>query len=124
MRAPSISLTDTSNQRTVTSIQTGIVRLGKRNAAARFMYARDDQSKLATWKYDLVRVLHVLNVRSVESPRYPLILSSQTELAINTHSLVLDIHRNVMTGQEITQVRRLSVSMLSIVNQGQYGDSS
>jgi hypothetical protein len=110
------------NQRTVGEIQRNIIKMGKRNAASRFLYAKDDQDTLATWKYDLIRVLHVFNVRAVGSRRYPLTVSSQTELAINTHFMVMDIHRNVMEGQEDTKAESLSVGVLFVANQGQVDD--
>ena len=105
-------------------IQRGVIRLGKRNAASRFLYAKDDQDSLATWKYDLIRVLHVFNVRSVGPPRHPLTASPQTELAMDTHFMVVDIHRNVMTGRDDGQVRSRSVGVLFALNRGQDDDIS
>ena len=54
---------------------------------------------MATWRSDLHRVLQVFNVRLVCSVWQSLISPFQTELAINTHMVVLDIHRNVLAGQ-------------------------
>ena len=55
---------------------------------------------IATWKQDLTRVLQIFNVRSVNYILYLPTTSIQTELAINTHVMVADIHRNAFAGQE------------------------
>jgi len=55
-------------------------------------------------------VLHVFNVCSVGSVRQPLTSRFQTELEINTHMLVADIHRNALPGQEGTGGQHHSVS--------------
>ena len=44
---------------------------------------------------DLNRILHVFNVRSVRFTLLSLTVSFQTELAINTHVTVSDVHRDV-----------------------------
>ena len=66
-----------------------------RNAAFRFLHAKNDKETIVAWKLDLSRVLQVFNVRSFCST--PLLLTSpfQTELAINTHVMVSDIRRDV-----------------------------
>lgn len=84
--------------------------------------------KIAAWRSDLVRVLHVFNVGPTVCARPPLTQHSQTELAINTHvtvsethaivsklehnvtTMVSDIHRAVVKGQEINDDQILSVS--------------
>jgi hypothetical protein len=43
----------------------GRVKQGKRNVAIRFILAKGDKERIAAWKQDLVRVLHVFNVRSI-----------------------------------------------------------
>jgi len=55
-------------------------------------------------------VLHVFNVCSVGSARQPLTSPFQTELEINTHMLVVDIHHNALPGQEGTGGQHHSVS--------------
>jgi len=40
-----------------------------RNAAFRFLHAKNDKETIVAWKLDLSRVLQVFNVRSV-LPRY------------------------------------------------------
>jgi hypothetical protein len=53
------------NRRTVAGIQRKVVKQGKRNAVVRFMLAKGNQEKITAWKQDLVRVLHIFNVRSI-----------------------------------------------------------
>ena len=55
------------NRRTLTEIQKRVSKRGKRKAVLRFVLAKDDKDKIATWKQDLVRVLQVFNVRSLGS---------------------------------------------------------
>ena len=88
------------NPRTVAKIQKKIVKQGKRNAVSRLFRAKDDKEAIATWNQDLIRILHVFNVRSVAPAWKPLLNLFQTELAINTHVMVTDIHRNALTHRE------------------------
>ena len=53
------------NLRTLSGIQRKVVKQGKRNAMYRSILAKGDKEKIATWKQDLVRVLHVFNVCSI-----------------------------------------------------------
>ena len=54
------------NRRTLTGIQKKVVKQGKRNVVSRFILAKSDKEKIATWKQDLIRVLHVFNVRAID----------------------------------------------------------
>ena len=67
MCTPSDPLTDAPNRRTVAEIQRKVVKQGKRNSALRFVLSRSNKDRIAAWKQDLVRVLHVFNVRSILS---------------------------------------------------------
>ena len=110
--------------RTVARIQEKIIEKGRRNLLARFAHAKNDKETMVTWKLDLNRILHVFNVRSVAAAWLLLIDHSQTELAINTHvlvsdvhqgfvithNMVSDIHRNILKGQEGTEDQHWSVS--------------
>jgi hypothetical protein len=58
------------DRRTLTKIQEKVVRQGKRNAVYRFVVSKSDKDRIAAWKQDLVRVLHVFNVRSVGSVKH------------------------------------------------------
>ena len=53
-----------------------IVKQGKRNAVSRHLHARNDKDKIAGWRLDLNRILHVFNVRSAVSVRLFLNLDS------------------------------------------------
>ena len=93
-------------------IQKNILNQGQRNVFSRLFHAKVDKDTVATWRQDLVRVLHVFNVRTVGSVLHPLIISFQTELAINTHIMVMDLHRNASTGQETAGSQRPLVSVI------------
>jgi hypothetical protein len=101
----------------VAKIQGKVVKKGKRNALYRFVLSKTDKDKIAAWKQDFVRVLHVFNVRSIDSVGYSYTNSAtpfQTELAIdtnmtvtdtktmvtNTETMVADMHRNMLTERE------------------------
>ena len=60
------TLTDHLKCRTVAGIHRKVVKQGKRNAAIRFFLAKGDKDKIVAWRQDLVRVLHVFNVRSID----------------------------------------------------------
>jgi hypothetical protein len=49
----------------VAGIQGKVFKQGKRNGLHRFIVAKGDKDKIVAWKQDLVRVLHVFNVRSI-----------------------------------------------------------
>ena len=55
----------TANPRSVVEMQRKVEKWGKRNAVFRFVLAKRDKDKIAAWNQDLVRVLHVFNVRLV-----------------------------------------------------------
>jgi hypothetical protein len=96
----------------------------KRNAVSRHLHAKNDKERIAAWRSDLIKILHVFNVRSIPSVRLLLTRHSQTELAINTHVavselgqnvtsthiMVSDIHRNMMKGQGGSDGINLTVS--------------
>ena len=44
---------------------------GKRNAALRFILAKKDKDEIAAWNQDLVRILHIFNVRPISSAENP-----------------------------------------------------
>ena len=101
-----------------------IVKQSTRSVISRHLHAKNDKDKIAAWRSDLVRILHVFNVRSIVSVRRFLTLRSQTELAINTHVavselgrnvtsthvMVSDIHRTIVKGQETSGGKNTSVS--------------
>ena len=89
------------------AIQRKVIKQSKRNVVSRHLHAKNDKDKIAAWRLDLNRMLHVFNVRSIASVGRSLTLYSQTELLINTHAVVSglehsvrDIHRTIVGGQE------------------------
>ena len=95
------------NHRTVAEIQRKAVKRGKRSAVSRLLHAKYDKDVIAAWKLDLNRILHVFNVCSIVSLRLLLTVRVQTELAINTHGVVSDVHRGVVnTHAMVSELRR------------------
>ena len=99
-------------------IQRGVVEGGKRNAISRVFHSKNDQETIAGWRLDLNRILHIFNVRSITSAWPSLTVHFQTELAINTnvvvsdvHTIVSNIHRTMVQGQEGTGSKDLSVGV-------------
>ena len=101
------------DRRAVECMQKKVVKQGKRNAASRLFHAKSDKDAIAAWKQDLARVLHIFNVRSVYSPWHSLTSPFQTELAINTHILVTEIHGNALANREGARGKHRSVSVTS-----------
>jgi hypothetical protein len=104
-------------RRTVAEVERNVVKLGKRNAASRLFHSKNDKEKIAAWRLDLNRILHVFNVRSITSFLTSLTIRFQTELAINTHgavvntqNIVSDIHRTMVERQGGTDGGNASVS--------------
>ena len=105
-------------------IEKKILKQSKRNVVSRHLHAKNDKEKIASWKSDLGRILQVFNVRPIISVLLLLTLDPQTELAINTHvtvseihqgvvnthAIVSDIHRTMVKGQEVADGRNLLVS--------------
>ena len=46
-------------------MQEKIIKQRKRHAVSQMFHAKDDKDKIATWRQDLDRVLHIFNVRSL-----------------------------------------------------------
>ena len=65
---------------------------------------------IAAWRQELYRILDVFNVSSVGSTRHSITTFFQTELGINTHTLVADSHRNALAAQEVAIGQHQSVS--------------
>ena len=105
-----------------------VVKQSGRNPASRLLYAKNDKDVIAAWKSDLNRILHVFNVRSIVPVWLLLTAHFQTELAMNTHvivsdvhhgvanthTMVSDIHRNMLKCQEGTGDRHRLVSNICI----------
>jgi hypothetical protein len=50
-------------------MQGKVFKRGKRHGVFRFILSKDDKDKITAWKQDLVRILQVFNVRSIDLPR-------------------------------------------------------
>jgi len=96
--------------RTMAGIQGRIVDKRKRGLVSRLANAKNDKEIIAAWKLDLIRILQVFNVRSAGSVRLPLIVSFQTELALNTHTIVSGMQQNMLKGSENTGGKGEAVS--------------
>ena len=105
MRTPEDLLTEFST-RTVAEIQRHVIKRGKRNAISRRYHAKDDKDAIATWRLNLDGILHVFNVRSITSGRPLLISRSQTELVMDTHPTVSDIHHGIANIRTIVSYTR------------------
>ena len=83
------------------AIQRRIAKQSKRKAIFRHLHAKNDKEKIAAWRSDLIRILHVFNVRYIASVWLLLTLHFQTELTINTHVAVSEIHHDVVNTRTI-----------------------
>ena len=100
-----------------------VIKQSKRNVISRYIHAKNDKEKIAAWKSDLTRILHVFNVRSIVSVWLFLTLNSQTELIINTHVTVSETHAIVSELEHNTTNTRVMVSEIHrTVVKGQDGD--
>ena len=50
--------------RSVVEMRRNVSKQGKRSVVLRFILAKGDRDKIVAWNQDLVRILHVFNVRS------------------------------------------------------------
>jgi len=105
----------TLNRRAVAEIQKNIIQRGERNRLSRMFHAKNDKETIATWRSDLNRILHVFNVRCIAPARPPLTDRFQTELAINTHTIVSDIQRTIVESREGADGKHRSVSAISLL---------
>jgi hypothetical protein len=54
-------------RRSMAEMQRNVDKQSKRHVVFRFILVKGDKDKIAAWNQDLVRVLHVFNVRSIRS---------------------------------------------------------
>jgi hypothetical protein len=85
----------TFNRRTLAEIQGKIIEKGKRNVVSRLFHAKNDKETIATWKSDLNKILLIFNVSSVVVVRLLLTVHFQTELALNTNTIVSGMGHDV-----------------------------
>jgi hypothetical protein len=118
------------DRRTVAKIQGKVVKQGERNALHRFVLSKTDKDKIAAWKQDFIRVLHVFNVGAIGSVWHSfasLAASFQTELAIDTNmtvtdtnTMVADIHRNLLTERDGASGRNREVGTICYPSTTEY----
>jgi len=101
---------DAVDRRTVTEIQIKIIEKKERNLLSQLAHAKNDKETIAAWKLDLIRILQVFNVRSVGPVLAATDSSFQSELTLNTHTIVSDIHRDMWRGHEDTGSKNQAVS--------------
>ena len=96
-------------------IQKSAVEPDNRNLLSRIFNTKSDKDRVAAWRSDLDRILHIFEVRlTVYSLPALFTVHHQTELALHTHiavsdicedvanarELIADVHRAVVKGQE------------------------
>ena len=91
---------DALDRSTLGEIQEKVIKKGKRNTVSRLFHAKIDKETITTWKSDLGKVLLIFNVRSIVVVWLLLTVYSQTELALNTHTIVSDIHHIMVNGKD------------------------
>jgi hypothetical protein len=107
---------------TLAEIQRKIIKMGKRNAVARLLHAKNDKETILTWKSDLSKILLVFNVSSIVALWPLLTVHSQTELAINTHVAVSDMRHEVSNVQNgVTSTHDMVSDIHHIITKGQEG---
>ncbi|KAF9791095.1 hypothetical protein BJ322DRAFT_425387 [Thelephora terrestris] len=84
--------------------QRNVTNRGKQNWVSRWWNARDDKRAIAAWQQDLMRVLHVFNVRpfNLVWQWHSLTKPFRTELPIETHVVAAGVSQklDVLTNQE------------------------
>ena len=79
---------------------------------SQLFHAKNNKETIASWKSNLNKILHVFNVRSIVSVWLLLTVRPQTELAINTHNMVSEMHRNMVKSQEGADDQHQLVSVI------------
>ena len=97
------------------AIQRRIAKQSKRNAILRHLHAKNDKEKITAWRLDLIRILHVFNVRYIASVWLLLTPNFQTELTINTHVTVSEIHHDVVNTHTIVSELEHNVTSTQIM---------
>jgi len=87
-----------------------VVKWGKQNPMSRHFHAKEDKETIATWRSDLDSILHVFNVRSVNSAWLLLTVRLQTELAISARTTAFDIRHDVANAYTVDSDARRDIS--------------
>ena len=96
----------------MTEIHGKAIKQSKRNAVSRLLRAKSDKDAIAAWKLDLDRILRVFNVCYIVTVWLLLTVHIQTELAINNHAMISEMHSNMLKGQEGADGQHQSVSYI------------
>jgi hypothetical protein len=106
-----IHLLMTIDRRSMAEMQRRVDKQSKRSVVVRYMLAKGDKDKIAAWNQDLVRILHVFNVRSIgfcwESAN---LVPFQAELSIDTNMRVADTQAMVADTQTMVVDARMTIS--------------
>ena len=97
----------------MSEIEEKITKQSRRSYLSQLVHAKSDKETIGAWKLDLIKTLHIFNVRSVGSVSLSLTPLSQTQLIVNTNAMVSDIYHNVVAGQGGTYCHFRSVSAAS-----------
>ena len=81
-------------------IQRKLIEKSERGAISRILHAKDDKGMIAAWRSDLSRILLNFTVGPLVIVRLLLTFHSQTELMLNSQTMIHDIHRITMKHQE------------------------
>ena len=94
-------------------IQEKVVEKRGRNIVSRAFHAKNDKETIAGWNSDLDRFLQIFTVGSVVFTWLSLTVPFQTELVVNMHVMVSDLHRNALAGRDGVNDQHCSVSRAS-----------
>ena len=87
-------------------IQRRVIKQNGRNPVSRIFHSKNDKETITAWRLDLNRILHVFNVSSFYFVLLSLIMSPQTELAVNTHVTVSEMRHDVSKiRRDVSEIR-------------------
>jgi hypothetical protein len=92
-------------------IQREVIKKGKQNVVSRLFHAKNDKETIASRKSDLNKILLVFNVSSVVVAWLPLTVCYQTELALNTNTMVSDMHHIMVKSRGVFDSKDPPVSI-------------
>ena len=105
---------DVLDRSTLAEIQREIIKKGKQNVVSRLFHAKNDKEAITNWKSDLNKILLVFNVSSVVVAWLHLTVRYQTELALNTNTMVSDMHHIIVKSRGMFDGKDLPVSVTRV----------
>jgi hypothetical protein len=96
--------------RRVAEIERKVVKQSNRGSASRLLHVKNDKEKIAAWKLDLNRILHVFQAGPVVSLLIFLTVCLQTELAINTRVAISEVGQGVSDTHNVVSDTQVVVS--------------